>query len=152
MYHGTDQKELDLDADNPSTGGFDLCLARSKTVAEKYATRFSDDGRVFDLELARDADIADEETVREILDIGPDASTGQVFLAVDAGLDQLREAGYDAVRYTDSLPGSVEQNQTTRVIRRGYLKVVNCQPVGACDRCGDQFENWDEFDICEGCV
>jgi len=118
MYHGTDDIEFDLEQDNPSSGGFDVCTTDDDSIAEMYAARWmSEDAVVIEFDISRDAVIADEDTVREVLGLDEWATPSEVFHAVDSSLQELRDAGFDAVEYTDQLPGTSDTFTTTRVIQ-----------------------------------
>lgn len=118
MFHGTDDIDFDLKQGNPSSGGFDVCTTDSDSIAEMYATRWmSPEAVVIEFDISRDATVADEDTVREVLGLDKHASSSEVFHAVDSSLQELRDAGFDAVEYTDQLPGTAETFTTTRVIQ-----------------------------------
>lgn len=124
MLHGTDYSadEFDLDELNPSSGSFDVCTTDDEDVAEMYATRFMGEfATIIEFDVARDARIADEQETLKALGYSDDEIIGmtpaQKFTAVDTSLDQLRAAGFDAVQYTDQLPGSPEKFTTTRFIQ-----------------------------------
>ncbi|MDZ7703319.1 MAG: hypothetical protein U5L04_02400 [Trueperaceae bacterium] len=118
MFHGTDDIDFDLDETNPSSGGFDVCTTDDEEIAEMYATRWmSEEAVVIEFEFTDDATVADEDTVRDVLDLEPWATTSEVFHAVDSSLDTLRDAGFDAVEYTDQMPGDSRSFTTTRIIQ-----------------------------------
>ena len=50
-------------------------------------------------------------------------STSERFHVVDTSLSTLRDAGFDAVTYTDQLPGTSETFETTRVLTAGLLTI-----------------------------
>lgn len=119
MYHGTDDINFDLTSGNPSSGGFDVCTTDDDSVAEMYATRFGP-GIVIEFDYD-DAVIASEEEALEALGFDEFErgfmSTSEKFNAIDTSLPKLREAGYDAVRYEDRLPGTADSFITTRFIQ-----------------------------------
>jgi hypothetical protein len=50
-------------------------------------------------------------------------SPSERFHVVDTSLSTLRDAGFDAVTYTDQLPGTSETFETTRVLTAGLLTI-----------------------------
>lgn len=136
MFHGTDFpiEKFDLDSVNPSSGRFDICLTDDDGIAEMYATRFEGmgDGVPTIIEFEIDgAKIADESTALEILGYDDIVSmnTSDVFHAIDEGRDQIVAAGFDAVRYTDCLPGTADRFECVRVYSRDAVEIVDSWEV-----------------------
>lgn len=124
MLHGTDDPEFDVSSDNPSQGGYDVCLTSSWSIAEQYAVRWdSENCFVFEIDIVGDPNIADEETVREVLGLDPWDSPSEVWSKVDHSLQKFRDLGYDGIEYTDRMPTTPDEFTTTRIINPGFLEI-----------------------------
>ena len=137
MFHGTDhpEEEFDLDAGNPSNGGrFDLCTTDDDAIAEMFAGRFMSPysvPTVIELEISDDANVASESEALDILGLEEEeiSHPAQITGAVDDSRQKFVDAGYDAIRFRDCLPGTAEVFECTRIYNRDVVEMVDAWEV-----------------------
>ena len=126
LYHGSDDAEIDFDADNPLREQYDVCLTPDREIAATYGEH------VHEVEFEGVADgpeivveIADEYGLQERFSQRIEADSPYFYLLLDDEKVQqaLVKEGVTAVRFRDENIYN-RSHETIRVLEPGHITEV----------------------------
>jgi len=123
LYHGSDDAELDFDAENPMRERYDLCLTPDREIASTYGEHVHEvefDGCCSTPEEV--VEIADERGLQKHFSQRIEADSPYFYLLLDDERvqDALVEEGISAVRFEDENIHN-RPHETVRVLEPGHI-------------------------------